>query len=70
MTIIVYAIFQTAPVTRQRHRLGPAKSYIQMILCVFLWLVCSVVFYFPSTAARSFRDDTPFTVPCEGREAR
>ena len=27
------------------------------------------VFYVPSTA-RSFRDGTPFTVPCEGREAR
>ena len=30
------------------------------------WLV---VFNVPSTA-RSFRDGTPFTVPCEGREAR
>ena len=30
------------------------------------WLV---VFYVPSTA-RSFRDGTPFTVPCEGHEAR
>ena len=30
------------------------------------WLV---LFYVPSTA-RSFRDGTPFTVPCEGREAR
>ena len=29
------------------------------------WLV---VFNIPSTA-RSFRDGTPFTVPCEGREA-
>ena len=28
-----------------------------------------VVFSVPSTA-RSFRDGTPFTVPCEGREAR
>ena len=31
-----------------------------------VWLV---VFNVPSTA-RSFRDGTPFTVPCEGREAR
>ena len=30
------------------------------------WLV---VFYIPSTA-RSFREGTPCTVPCEGREAR
>ena len=30
------------------------------------WLV---VFYVPSTAM-SFRDGTPFTVPCEGRGAR
>ena len=30
------------------------------------WLV---VFNAPSTV-RSFRDGTPFTVPCEGREAR
>ena len=28
-----------------------------------------VVFYIPLTA-RSFRDGTPFTVPCEGREPR
>ena len=27
------------------------------------------MFYVPSTA-RSFRDGTPFIVPCEGREAR
>ena len=28
-----------------------------------------VVFYVPLTA-RSFRDGTPFTVPCEGHEAQ
>ena len=34
-------------------------------MCV-CWLV---VFYVQSTP-RSFRDSIPFTVPCEGREAR
>ena len=31
-----------------------------------VWFVCLFVFHVPSTA-RSFRDGTPFTVPCEGR---
>ena len=31
--------------------------------------VCLLVLYFPSTA-RSFREGTLFTAPCEGREGR
>ena len=31
--------------------------------------LCLFVFYIPSTG-RSFRDGTPFTVPCKGREAQ
>ena len=38
-------------------------------VCVYVCVSWFVVFNVPSTA-RSFRDGTPFTVPCEGREAR
>ena len=34
-----------------------------------MWFVWLVVFNV-SLTARSFRDGTPFTVPCVGREAR
>ena len=45
------------------------KALGLVVLASSLVFFLLVVFNVPSTA-RSFRDGTPFTVPCEGREAR
>ena len=66
-TDLIYVGSHVGPISNTYINKKPRllESSLQWILLVG-WLI---VFNVPLTA-RSFRDGTPFTVPCEGREAQ